>query len=142
MKASASVSGSKISVQFDLEDIIECSSDEEVADLAQSLSCRDVIVAAVCDQLCEGWTENISSAGDLTLARARRSIMDRVEQFQTQASKDRKSEAASIAHRAYLDGVHTALEALCGPCSGWSQQVDTARKVAFDEFKAKHYAVW
>lgn len=141
MKADVSFSGANINVKFDLEGIIDSMTDEELADMAQSLSCRDAIIRAVCDQLCDGFTENVSSGFDSTLAEARRSIMDRVEQFQTRANIDRKREVASVARRAYLDGVYAGLDALCGPRREWGNKVFEVRDAVVSGFDDSAYEV-
>lgn len=141
MKANVSFSGSTLSISVDIEGILDGATDEELADLAQSLSCRDAIVKAVCDQLCEGWTENGSYSGDTTLAAARRSVIDRIEQFQTMAHRDRKRNAEQSAHRAYLDGVYAGLEALCGPRHEWGDRVCRVRDAVVNGFDGDAYEV-
>lgn len=141
MKADVSFSGANISVKFDLDGIIDSMTDEELTDMAQSLSCRDAIIRAVCDQLCDGFTENVSSGFDSTLAEARRSIMDRIEQFQARANIDRKREVARVARRAYLDGVYAGLEALCGPRHEWGDRVCRVRDAVVNGFDGDAYEV-
>lgn len=57
-------------LQFDFFDAIKYVPAEQMPDLIETLSCDDVIIKHVTDQILEGWTENFCSGGSCVSAQA------------------------------------------------------------------------